>query len=35
MSQHLSRRIDEENRLVYAVEEKLVLPISCRGHYKA
>lgn len=28
-----SRRIDEEHRLVYAVEEKAVLLISCRGHY--
>lgn len=29
-----SRRIDEENRLVYAVEEKAVVLISCRGHYE-
>ena len=28
-----SRRIDEERRLVYAVEENTVLLISCRGHY--
>ena len=28
-----SRRIDEEHRLVYAVEENAVLLISCRGHY--
>ena len=28
-----SRRIDEEHRLVYAVEESTVLIISCRGHY--
>lgn len=28
-----SRRIDEEHRLVYAVEESAVVLISCRGHY--
>lgn len=28
-----SRRIDEEHRLVYAVEESTVLIFSCRGHY--
>ena len=28
-----SRRIDGENRLVYAVEEKTILLISCRRHY--
>lgn len=28
-----SRRIDEEHRLVYAVEESAVVVISCRGHY--
>lgn len=28
-----SRRIDEEHRLVYAVEESAVVIISCRGHY--
>lgn len=28
-----SRRIDEEHRLVYAVEDNAVLIISCRGHY--
>jgi len=28
-----SRRIDEEHRLVYAVEENAVVLISCRGHY--
>ncbi len=28
-----SRRIDEEHRLVYAVEDKAVLIFSCRGHY--
>ena len=30
-----SRRIDETNRLVYAIDENGVLwIISCRGHYK-
>ena len=28
-----SRRIDDEHRLVYAVEETAVLIIACRGHY--
>lgn len=28
-----SRRIDEEHRLVYAVEDSTVVLISCRGHY--
>jgi len=28
-----SRRIDEENRLVYAVEENAIFIFSCRGHY--
>ncbi len=28
-----SRRIDETNRLVYAVDEKYVSIISCRYHY--
>ncbi len=28
-----SRRIDEAHRLVYAVEEDVVLIFSCRGHY--
>ena len=29
-----SCRIDEENRLVYVVEEKVIILISCRGHYE-
>ena len=29
-----SRRIDEENRLVYVVEEKVIILISCLGHYE-
>ena len=28
-----SRRIDEEHRLVYIVEDDIVVLISCRGHY--
>ena len=28
-----SRRIDETNRLVYAVDDELVTIISCRYHY--
>lgn len=28
-----SRRIDEEHRLVYAVEDDKILIIACRGHY--
>lgn len=28
-----SRRIDKENRIVYAVEEDTVVIISCKGHY--
>lgn len=28
-----SRRIDEEHRLVYAVEDNKVLIFLCRGHY--
>jgi toxin YoeB len=28
-----SRRIDETNRLVYAVDDDLVTVISCRYHY--
>lgn len=28
-----SRRIDEEHRLVYVVEDTRILIFSCRGHY--
>ena len=28
-----SRRIDEEHRIVYVVEEESVIIISCKGHY--
>ena len=28
-----SRRIDDNNRIVYSVTEDYVLIISCRGHY--
>lgn len=30
-----SRRIDDEHRLVYAIEGDRVFIISCRGHYSA
>ena len=29
-----SRRIDEENRLTYAVEQDVIVIIACKGHYK-
>ena len=28
-----SRRIDEENRIVYYAEDSILYIISCRGHY--
>ncbi|BEU86974.1 Txe/YoeB family addiction module toxin [Selenomonas sp. TAMA-11512] len=28
-----SRRVDDEHRLVYIVEETCVILIACRGHY--
>ncbi|MED9902701.1 MAG: Txe/YoeB family addiction module toxin [Lachnospiraceae bacterium] len=28
-----SRRIDDEHRIVYAVDEDTIFIISCRGHY--
>ena len=28
-----SRRIDEEHRLVYVVEDSAIIIFSCRGHY--
>lgn len=28
-----SRRITDEHRMVYAVEENTVIIISCKGHY--
>ena len=28
-----SRRIDDTNRIVYAVEEDSILIFACRGHY--
>ena len=33
LSGFYSRRIDAEHRLVYAVEEKSIVIISCRYHY--
>ena len=29
-----SRRVDDEHRLVYAVEEAKIVVIACRGHYQ-
>jgi len=31
---HWSRRIDEEHRLVYRIEEDAIVIIACRYHYK-
>ena len=28
-----SRRIDDKNRLVYAVEEQAIIVVACRYHY--
>lgn len=28
-----SRRIDDEHRLIYVVEEESIVVIACRGHY--
>lgn len=28
-----SRRIDGENRIVYAIEDEIAVIISCKGHY--
>lgn len=28
-----SRRIDDEHRIVYIVEDDAILIVSCRGHY--
>jgi toxin YoeB len=33
LSGFLSRRIDDKNRLVYAVDEQAITIISCRYHY--
>ena len=33
LTEFWSRRIDDEHRLVYAVEETAILIIACRGHY--
>ena len=29
-----SRRIDEENRLVYQVEHNKIIVLACKGHYE-
>jgi len=34
MSGYYSRRIDEENRLVYTVEDGMLKIIQCRTHYE-
>jgi len=34
LSGYWSRRIDNENRLVYCVENDSIEIISCKGHYK-
>ena len=33
LSGYWSRRIDEKNRLVYAVDDSMLTVISCRYHY--
>lgn len=33
LSGYWSRRIDDANRLVYAVEDGAIAIIACRGHY--
>lgn len=34
LSGYWSRRIDDENRIVYYEQEETVYIIACRGHYK-
>lgn len=34
LSGYWSRRIDNENRLVYCIENDNIEIISCKGHYK-
>lgn len=34
MSGWWSRRIDEENRIVYYVENGIIFVMSCKGHYE-
>ncbi|OQY34029.1 MAG: addiction module protein [Spirochaetaceae bacterium 4572_59] len=34
LSSFLSRRIDDTNRIVYAVDENQITIISCRYHYQ-
>lgn len=29
-----SRRINDEHRIVYAVEDELIVIIACKGHYE-
>ena len=28
-----SRRIDEEHRLIYKVQNNIIIIVSCKGHY--
>jgi toxin YoeB len=34
LSGYWSRRIDEQNRLVYTIQDEDVIIISCKGHYE-
>jgi toxin YoeB len=34
LSGYWSRRIDEEHRLVYKVENDTIVIVSCKGHYE-
>lgn len=29
-----SRRIDDENRLIYTVEDEIIIIAACKGHYE-
>ncbi len=33
LSGYWSRRIDDVNRIVYCVQEKTLVIVSCKGHY--
>ena len=33
-SEGYSRRIDEQNRLIYDIEDETLVIISCKGHYE-
>lgn len=34
LSGYYSRHIDEKNRLIYKIENDLILIYSCKGHYE-